>query len=51
MSSTPAAGLQNLDSTLRENRVFPPPPEFSANAHIKILEEYEAPLQAIHRRS
>ena len=33
---------QDIDSTLRENRVFPPPPEFSAKAHIKSLEEYEA---------
>jgi acetyl-CoA synthetase len=41
MSSTPAVGLQNLDSTLREDRVFPPSPEFSAHAHIKSLEEYE----------
>jgi len=32
---------QDLDSTLREDRVFPPPPEFSAHAHIKSLEEYE----------
>src|SRR5580692_4152788 len=35
------ASNQDLDSTLRENRVFPPPPEFSARAHIKSLEEYE----------
>ncbi|UWZ84103.1 acetate--CoA ligase [Occallatibacter riparius] len=41
MSSTPAAGLQNLDSTLREDRIFPPPAEFSAHAHIKSIEEYE----------
>src|SRR5215469_14296004 len=44
-SSAPAvsnATDQNFDSTLRENRVFPPPPEFSAKAHIKNLEEYEA---------
>jgi acetyl-CoA synthetase len=41
MSSTPAAGLQNLDSTLREDRVFPPPQEFSAHAHIKSIEDYE----------
>jgi acetyl-CoA synthetase len=47
-SSSAAAGStvsdsnQNFDSTLRENRVFPPPPEFSAKAHIKSLEEYEA---------
>ena len=43
MSSQPvnAAPTQDIDSTLRENRVFPPPPEFSAKAHIKSLEEYE----------
>ena len=29
---------QDIDSTLRENRVFPPPKEFSAKAHIKSLE-------------
>ena len=33
---------QDIDSTLRENRVFPPPPEFASKAHIKSLEEYEA---------
>ena len=33
---------QDIDSTLREDRVFPPPPEFSAKAAIKSLEEYEA---------
>ena len=38
----PAVANQDIDSTLRENRVFPPPPEFSAKAHIKSLEEYEA---------
>jgi acetyl-CoA synthetase len=32
----------SLDSSLRENRVFPPPAEFSAKAHIKTLEQYEA---------
>ena len=32
---------QDIDSTLRENRVFPPPAEFSAKAQIKSLEEYE----------
>ena len=37
----------NLDSILRENRVFPPPQEFAANAHIKSLAEYEA----MYRRS
>ena len=38
----PAAPNQDIDSTLRESRVFPPPPEFSQKAHIKSLEEYEA---------
>jgi acetyl-CoA synthetase len=33
---------QNLDSTLRENRVFPPPQEFAAKAHIRSLAQYEA---------
>src|SRR5579872_4736511 len=44
MSSIPVSSLasQDLDSTLRENRLFPPPPEFSSKAHIKSLEEYEA---------
>jgi acetyl-CoA synthetase len=32
----------NLESSLRENRVIPPPAEFSAKAHIKSLEQYEA---------
>jgi acetyl-CoA synthetase len=43
MPSLPVSSIaqQNLDSTLRENRVFPPPAEFSAKAHIKSLEEYE----------
>jgi acetyl-CoA synthetase len=44
MSSTPVSsvGNQDIDSTLRENRLFPPPPEFSAKAHIGSLEQYEA---------
>lgn len=45
MSSSPAAAArqnQDLDSTLRENRVFAPPEEFSANAYIKSMAEYEA---------
>jgi len=43
MSSVPNSTLssQDLDSTLRENRVFPPPEEFARKAHIKSLEEYE----------
>ena len=44
MSSVPASAVAQLDidSTLRENRVFPPPPEFSAKARIGSLAEYEA---------
>jgi acetyl-CoA synthetase len=44
MSSSPVhpVGTQDIDSTLRENRVFPPPPEFSAKAHIGSLEQYES---------
>jgi len=30
-----------IESFSHENRVFPPPPEFSARAHIKSFEEYE----------
>ena len=30
-----------IESVLNESRVFPPPPEFSANAYIKSFEEYE----------
>jgi acetyl-CoA synthetase len=42
---TSSIAQQDIDSTLRENRVFPPPPEFSAKAHIKSLEEYETLYQ------
>jgi acetyl-CoA synthetase len=31
-----------MESLLREDRVFPPPAEFAAKAHIKSLAEYEA---------
>jgi acetyl-CoA synthetase len=31
----------NIESVLQEERVFPPPPEFSANAHIKSEAELE----------
>ena len=33
---------QHLDSILRENRVFSPPSEFAAKAHVRSLAEYEA---------
>ncbi len=43
MTTVPASAAVNpdIDSTLRENRVFPPPAEFAAKAHIKSLEQYE----------
>ena len=46
MSSIPVAAISNqdLDSTLRENQVFSPPAEFSAEAHVKSLEQYEEML-------
>jgi acetyl-CoA synthetase len=31
----------NIDSILQEQRSFPPPPEFSRQAHVKSMEEYE----------
>ncbi len=37
----------NLESILRENRVFPPPEEFAQRAHIKSLAQYEE----MYRRS
>ena len=36
-----SASQQDLDSVLRENRLFPPSHEFSSRAHIKSLEQYE----------
>ncbi|QNI32618.1 acetate--CoA ligase [Alloacidobacterium dinghuense] len=41
MPSTTTSPDPNLDSVLRENRVFPPPAEFAAKARIKSLTEYE----------
>ncbi len=38
---------QPFNSTLREDRLFPPPAEFAARAHIRSLGEYEA----MYRRS
>src|SRR5260370_40643552 len=37
--SSPATA--NITSVLKETRVFPPPPEFAAQAHIKSLADYE----------
>ena len=45
-SSKPSVGT-NFESLLRENRVFPPPTEFAARAHIKSAAEYET----MYRRS
>ena len=42
-----AAGGQHLKSSLRENRLFSPPAEFSARAHVRSLDEYES----MYRRS
>ncbi len=39
--ASPTTTDQNLDSTLREDRVFPPPAEFAAKAHLRSLSEYE----------
>ena len=35
----------NMHSLLREDRVFPPPPDFAAKAHIRSMAEYEALYQ------
>ena len=44
MSSSPATAISqhDIDTILRENRVFPPPEEFSRKAHIKSMAEYES---------
>ena len=41
MSSTQQVPGPNIDSILTEKRSFPPPPEFSKNAHIHSREEYD----------
>jgi acetyl-CoA synthetase len=41
MESSSTAQQANLSSSLREHRVFPPPPDFAAKAHVKSLAEYE----------
>ena len=40
MSSQSVAPTQNIDSILHEDRLFPPPPEFSKDAHIRSEEDY-----------
>jgi len=47
MEFSTTAQQANLSSSLREHRVFPPPPEFAAKAHVKSLAEYDA----LYRRS
>jgi acetyl-CoA synthetase len=39
--------MTDIDSTLKESRVFPPPPEFQRKAHIKSLDEY----RSLYKRS
>jgi acetyl-CoA synthetase len=39
--------MNDIESILKETRVFPPPAEFSRNAHVKSLEEYKT----LYRRS
>ncbi|MGA8089884.1 MAG: acetate--CoA ligase [Terracidiphilus sp.] len=39
--SVSSLSSQDLESTLRENRVFPPPEKFSKHAYIQSLEQYE----------
>ncbi|HUH61910.1 MAG TPA: acetate--CoA ligase [Terracidiphilus sp.] len=43
MATLPASSIanQDIDSTLREDRVFPPPEEFSRKAYIEGMAEYE----------
>jgi acetyl-CoA synthetase len=41
MASQEIAIGPNIDSTLQETRSFPPPEEFSKNAHIRTAEDYE----------
>jgi len=43
--NTGASVGTNMDSLLRENRLFPPPAEFAKRAHVKSLAEYEATYQ------
>src|SRR5215470_8790069 len=38
----------HITSVLKETRTFPPPPAFSAKAHVKSLAEYEALWQQAH---
>jgi len=41
MAADPAKGTVDIESILKEDRVFHPPGEFSAKAHIRSLQQYE----------
>ncbi len=41
MATQETAMVPNIDSTLQETRLFPPPEEFSKNAHIRNEADYE----------
>ncbi len=47
MAATPPGTSSHFHSTLRETRVFPPPPAFSARAHVGSLQAY----RELYRRS
>jgi acetyl-CoA synthetase len=36
-----SSSTTNIESVLHEERVFPPPPEFAADAHIRSMDDYE----------
>ena len=38
MSTTETTGIKSM---MKETRIFPPPPDFTASAHIKTMEEYD----------
>src|SRR5881398_3297906 len=40
-----AEAFSSIESTLDEQRVFPPPPEFAQRAHVKTMDEYRALYQ------
>ena len=44
-SSTVPIAHTNMESLLREDRVFPPPSEFAQKAHIRSMQAYEATYQ------
>ncbi len=41
-----SSASSNITSVLKETRSFPPPKEFSAQAHVKSLAEYEQLFRA-----